>query len=257
MRKSIKLIGTLFFISTMLFSCGSSNGVPSNNQSPNNGQSTEINIYSDSSRKIIYTLNYSIKSDDISSSAKTISEEVYLLNGYISSSTQSSSSYFEFTYKVPTEKLNDFLSFMNNQGDVIAYQSLSSEDVTTSYNNIQAEINVLEASKSAYENLLRNENLSFDEIFKINDKIDEINISLEILYLKLDSTSEKVDYATINITFSTINKQSKIDIFVNALKDAGINILYFLLYTSPFALIAGIAILISYLIFKRKHKTIS
>ena len=256
MNKSIKIIGGLLFISTMLFSCSNSSSViDSSNQ--NNGLTNEINIYSDSSRKIIYTLDYSINCTDISTSAKKISDEVYLLNGYISSSTQSSSSYFRFTYKVPTEKLNDFLSFMNDQGDVITYQSLTSTDVTTSYNNIQAEISVLEASKTAYENLLRNENLTFDEIFKINDKIDEINISLKQLYLELDSTSEKVDFATINITYNQNKEQSRFDIFINALKDAGINILYILLYTSPFALIAGTSVLIAYLVFKRKNKTIS
>lgn len=261
MKKRIALILGLL-VTTTLFSCGASGGGNNSTPPPNNdggNQSTNDQIYSGDDRKIIYTVSYTISLDDeFDKITNQIEDKVYELNGYISKSNESTS-YYSYTYKIPVNSLNDFLSFMDKNGDTIESKTITSKDVTSSYNKLAAEISTLEASKLAYEKILQNEELTYSDIITINKEINNINSELTYLYGQLDSMKEKTDYATVEITFRNCGGQENNPFmeYLNYLKNLGIMIINFIVYTLPFALISGLIILIIYLVKRKRSKTTS
>ncbi len=262
-KKTLSTI-LLSLLCVTLVSCASGgSGNPNNNPGGNNpggGNTTIGSVYSDSERKIVYTVDYTLSTQNFTEVAQEVSSYAFSLNGYISSS-ETSSSYYYFEFKVPVEKLNTFLSYMEEENNEhIIRQNISTEDVTTSYNEIASKIEVLTASKAAYVAILNNNDLSYEDIITINKEIEEINAELLKLNKDLSSIESITDYATIHITIRQPTPHelegnlSFLNSYINYLKDIGVFLFEFILYTIPFALIAGIVITIVYVIRKKRNK---
>ena len=135
-KKTLSTI-LLSLLCVTLVSCASGgSGNPNNNPGGNNpggGNTTIGSVYSDSERKIVYTVDYTLSTQNFTEVAQEVSSYAFSLNGYISSS-ETSSSYYYFEFKVPVEKLNTFLNYMEEENNEhIIRQNISTEDVTTSY----------------------------------------------------------------------------------------------------------------------------
>ncbi|MCH5180585.1 MAG: DUF4349 domain-containing protein [Erysipelotrichales bacterium] len=245
-----------------LASCGGNGGYyggddgQTNNGGPGvDGDGNQVVV--DTGHKIIYTVNYTIHSDEMQNVIKDINAKVYYFEGYISSSTQETDSYADFVYKIPTGHLNEFLDFVDsNEG--IGSKRITTEDVTSTYNAIQAQIDTLEASKAAYERMLAEDNLSLDSIMKIRSYIDEINTQLKILYNKRDGYDAVLDYSTVKIHYYQNNVEVKNNSFLSDypefLARLGLGIVSFFAYSAPFLIAAGIVCLIIYLVRRKKLK---
>lgn len=244
-----------------LTSCGSSNGAHygDGEHNDNNGPGVESNgnqVVVDTGHKIIYSVYYTIQSDDMQKVIKDINARAYYFEGYISSSTQETDNYADFVYKIPTGHLNEFLDFVDTN-DGIGSKRITTEDVTSAYNSIQAQINTLEASKTAYERMLAEDNLSLDSIMKIRNYIDDINTQLKLLYNKLDSYDAILDYSTVTIHYyqnNAVEKNNFLGDYPKFLSSLGLGIVSFLAYSAPFLLVAGIVCLIIYLVRRKKVK---
>lgn len=247
-----------------LASCGSgSGGYYGDNDGPTNNGGPGVDadgnqVVVDTNHKIIYTVDYTIHSDEMQNVIKDINAKAYYFEGYISSSTQETDSYADFVYKIPTGHLNEFLDFVDtNEG--IGSKRITTEDVTSTYNAIQAQIDTLEASKAAYERMLvEDDNLSLDSIMKIRNYIDDINTQLKILYNKIDGYDAVLDYSTVKIHYYQNNVEVKNNSFLGDypefLARLGLGIVSFFAYSAPFLLAAGIVCLIIYLVRRKKLK---
>lgn len=264
MKKNTLSIILLSLLCVTLVSCASGgSGNPNNNPGGNNpggGNTTIGSVYSDSERKIVYTVDYTLSTQNFTEVAQEVSSYAFSLDGYISSS-ETSSSYYYFEFKVPVEKLNTFLNYMEEENNEhIIRQNISTEDVTTSYNEIASKIEVLTASKAAYVAILNNNDLSYEDIITINKEIEEINAELLKLNKELSSIESITDFATIRMTirqptqYELEGNLSFLNSYINYLKDVGVFLFEFILYTIPFALIAGIVITIVYVIRKKRNK---
>lgn len=245
-----------------LVACGSGNGsyYGDGEKNDNNGPGVETagnQVVVDTGHKIIYSVYYSIQSTEMQKVIKDINSKVYYFEGYISSSTQETDSYADFVYKIPTGHLNEFLDFVDtNEG--IGSKRITTQDVTSTYNSLQAQIDTLEASKAAYERMLTEDNLSLDSIMKIRSYIDDINTQLKLLYNKLNGYDAVLDYSTVTIHYyqnNTVTKNSSfLGDYPEFLANLGLGIVSFLAYSAPFLLAAGIACLIIYLVRRKKAK---
>ena len=130
----------------------------------------------------------------------------------------------------------------------------------TSYNEIASKIEVLTASKAAYVAILNNNDLSYEDIITINKEIEDINAELLKLNKEISSIESITDFATIRMTIRQPTPHelegnlSFLNSYINYLKDVGVFLFEFILYTIPFALIAGIVITIVYVIRKKRNK---
>lgn len=255
-NKFIKcFIGILALL--VLNSCGGkgrNDGITSQ-PSPGGGTNPSDIYQPDGSRKVIYKLNYTIESKDNSEIIKDVKNQIFTLNGYISESNESSSSYAYYVYKLPTPSLNTFISYVDEKyNKEITSKQVNSNDVTSSYDKTAAQIKTLEASLAAYQNLLKDEKLTYGDIIQINDKISSINSELTYLYNQLDDISGKTEYTEITFRYYTDNDKSnsEFDEYIDFIKKSGTTIGYYILYTLPFAAISGVAILVVYLVRRKK-----
>lgn len=252
--KKIKLFIAIF-LALFLASCSAApnGGGDAQNGNVQGGGTGNNQIVIPEGHKIIYTVEYTIViENELSTSINEINAKLYELDGYISSSKQSFSN-GTFVYKIPTEKLNDFLNHIDSYNGV-KEKSINSEDVTTSYNEILAEMETLEASKKAYENMLANDSLTMSQIIEINKEIESLNTRLKSLGKSLDNFNERIDYATITIKYYLGSQEPAfLSGYGDFLLDVGKGIIEFLAYTAPFALIASGTVVIIYFYKKKKQ----
>ncbi|ALM75726.1 DUF4349 domain-containing protein [Thermococcus barophilus] len=140
--------------------------------------------------------------------ADEIKAEVYSLGGYVISERltrgQDRTVYY-LEFRVPNTAKNE-----NKVGTLLQRYNVKSlrldtQDVTSKYNQILAEIESLEAEK---KKLLEFYNLSkdVDDLLRIEYRISEINSRLNYLYLQKDYYEKVTDYITYHITIESKEK---------------------------------------------------
>ena len=174
MKKSNKiLIGFLSLLA--LSSCGADNsGVES---LPGVDSSLDNGVVIETTRKVYYVVDYSINSKDYSEIKNNIGKEVTTLGGYIEKSKDNDDSSY-YTYRVPTEKLDTLLAYIDTNGKEISYKNVSSYDITSSYSDVEARIEVLEATRDSYLTLLADPSITTNDIIMIRRELDDINSEL-------------------------------------------------------------------------------
>lgn len=151
----------------------------------------------DTTNKIVYTASYSMNVNDIQKTKNTITTKVIELEGYISNSSESERS-ATIVYKVPTNKLNGFLDYIDSL-EGVGDKSITTEDITNTYSQTEGRIETLEASKLAYEKILREENLTYNDIILINKELTEINSELAYYRNLKDNYDNRLSYSKVTI----------------------------------------------------------
>lgn len=185
------LLFVLLGLFPLLFSC--SDGSDISSESTNN-------VETDSNRKICYNVNYVIEKEDVHYIEDSISKKVKEYGGYIANSVDNKD-LSRYVYRVPTNKLNEFLDYVDSYGSIVKDKTIESTDITTQYSQTKSRIAILEASKEAYLNVLKNDNLSISEIITIKEKIEDIDSELLSIYNKLSAMDGQIDYSTITIKY--------------------------------------------------------
>lgn len=270
MKKITKLL-MLGLLSTSLFvtSCGEDSGNtdvdPSNPSLPDSDDKEKIDINEDEDRKIYYTVNITIESLDLNSVISSMGTKVRSYNGRIENSyiyydDAGKASNGTYTYRIPTENLNNFLNDVDENFDVKSEQ-ITSTDATSSYNQAAARVEVLEASRESYIKILEDDNLTINEIISIQNKIESIDTELAYLHKQLNTYDDLVLYSTIIVKYTTkyipVN-ESFFEQWIEYVGNFFVFLFKLIMYLLPFAFVAGLVVgtifLIRYLNKKRKNK---
>lgn len=244
MKKTLITLFALIFGLTLV-SCGENpNGdyIPENG-GMNEGVNTETNnnVVTDTNRKVIYTVSYSINGDDVMDVKNQVNNKVIELEGYTSSSEETLKQ-AKVIYRIPTEKLNQFLDYIDSF-DGVGSKQITSSDITSSYAYVEAKIQTLMASREAYVKILETENLSRSEIIQINDKIAEIDTELLKINNEKASYDNKLIYSTVTINYYVNEPVAKEPTYFakywSYLKDFFAGLANIILYTLPVILVAG------------------
>lgn len=215
------------------------------------------NVETDTDRKIYYNVNYTIESENVVTIKNSISKKVREFGGYISNSVDNEDK-SRYVYRVPTNKLNEFLDYVDSYSDLVIDKTIESTDITTKYSQLSARIAILESSKEAYIKVLNEQTLSLSEIMSIKEKVEDIDSELLVLYNKLASMDSQIDYSTITINYKDDPKF--FSTYGDYLKSTGEIIYQAFFYILPYGLVVSLIIFLINLptyIRKRKSKKIS
>ncbi len=244
------MIKKLFVIICVLFTltfAGCKSKGENMDSSPTLGASDNVEIFVDTSRKIYYTVSYNYQTSDVEELSKKISAKVGELEGFTSDSSTNFNQetneciYANYQFRIPTTKLNEFISYLDGCEGLIR-SNLESSDVTETYEANQARIDTLTARLAAYNKLLEEKNMSMHDIITLESKIDEINTELVKLNNLKNKYDSLIEYATFNVNISTEYSYVENSWFGNYwiyLKDLAIVIFSIIMYTLPFTLVAG------------------
>ena len=169
-------------------------------------------LHPDASRKVIYTTDVSIETEQFEESVSTIRALLDEAGGYVSSTSQWGSSSDgsrrgDYTCRVPAEKYRPFLSGLQGAGNVYSLNEYT-DDITTQYVDVQARLDSLQNQKERLEELAK-EAKDIDTLLSIEDKLGEVQYQLESYTAQMRSFDNQVDYSTVVISLREVRKVSE------------------------------------------------
>lgn len=242
MKKYIKFLFVLF----ILFALASCSGKSSSNYDNGGGNSktTDVLVYS-TDRTIIYRVNYRYESNSTKDEIKEVKNKVREFEGYIESSDDYDT-YSKYVYRIPTDKLNDFLDYIDDR-DGYNSKTTSTTDVTTRYNYVGNELQELKDRKDAYNAMLQNPDLTLSERMEIESKVDNITEEIKFYEYQAIMQEEDIEYATVTINYS-VKENGFVNFLIGLLNYFAIT----LIIVAPF----GVVGLIIFFVLKKKNKKV-
>ncbi len=212
MKKTLRALCLLFTILTFVFitACSSSDtDYEIGNDEVNNIVINNVN------RKITYTVTLDVTTDDISALKNKITAKCNEFGGYIQDNEEIFDSgkctSADITYRIPTEKLNEFVSSIEGQGGIDS-KTIKSTDITTDYVDAEAEKASLLERKDQLAELLNDPELPSAERMNIINEISSVNTEIQKIELMISGYDSDVMYSTVILDIN--EPTSFLDVFI-------------------------------------------
>lgn len=161
------------------------------------------------SRKLIRTVDLRVETTEFDGLMSGISKFVTDCGGYIerssasgNSKSGSSSRYASVTARIPADKVDAFLSQMDEQSN-ITYRSENVEDVTLQYTDVESRKKSLTIEQERLWELLEKAD-SLDAVISLEERLSEIRYELERMESQLRTYDNQVDYSTVYIDIDEV-----------------------------------------------------
>lgn len=154
-------------------------------------------------RKIIKDADITMEAEDAHACYASILDTAKKLGGYESTCTTRETEYnitVSATLKLPPEKLDEFMTKTGEFGKV-TYSTVSADEITETYYDLQTRMNTKQASLDRYYELLAKAE-TVEEIINIQQTIDSITEEIESIKGRLRVYDALVDESTVNISIS-------------------------------------------------------
>ena len=260
---------------------GSANGSMNSEISKPSTDNSNDNVTSEEEKsefdtKIIkkYNLNTETKTFDVSIDA--VENLIETTNGYIESSSVTGRSYnngqtqriAKYVIRVPAIDVENFVKNTSSMLNVISSNS-TAQNVTAAYYDLQSRYNVLEAEKTALNNMLAQAS-TVDTMLKIRNQLNDVISEMESIKTQLKVYDSLVSYSTVTLTVNEVVEYTPINVekpswgsrFVDAFKESWANFAenfqdftIWLTYAFPTLLVLGvIAAIVGYIFYvSNKH----
>lgn len=282
MKKIVSIL-LILCLSLLLFtSCSNSDkgyaeNTPSNNNSSSNNAENNLNEGTakdeseiEDARKIIKTYNLKLETKHFREDCTFIAYEAEKLGGYIANSSvsgnsiannQTSSQSARYTVRVPSQSADSYVALISDRCNVIT-SDLTTEDITESYYGIHAQIESLVIQEQNLLEMLEKADNLYDMI-ALDDKLSDIRAKINELNYKLQNMDKSASYSYINISlkevveYQTVEKtywQELGETVVGSAKnftDFLGDILIFIIWIFPFAIVITVVLLVIISIKKR------
>ena len=162
-------------------------------------------------RKLIYTSNLSVETEDVDALDQAIQQRVNELGGYIETSDVSgsrgdtySNRRSSYVIRIPAKKLNQFIEEVSGKTNVLS-QSMSTEDITLRYVDMQSHVTALKAEQKRMLELLDKAE-TVEEIITIESHLTDIRYELEHYQSQLKIFDNQVDYSTVYLNVKEVKQ---------------------------------------------------
>ena len=162
-------------------------------------------------RKLIRTFNLDIETLEYEDFIASVKAEVNSLGGYIESSSTSGNSYnyssnryANFVCRIPSEKVDEFISTVGGLGN-ITFSNEDTTDVTLNYVDTEARIKSLQTEYDQLLELLA-EAENIDTIILLQQRLTEVRYQLESYQSQLRTYDNLVDYSTVNLHVNEVKR---------------------------------------------------
>lgn len=178
-------------------------GADAENAVPNNaveGEEADVNP-ADLSEKKIRTVNMSLECKNMDSAEKELKERVKTQGGYIESEDYSALSDWNdvktmnFTIRIPKEKVDEFLDFLDGEGRIIS-KSENLEDVRLQYRDAKNHIKALETEQERILALMDKAE-TVDQLIALENRLTEIRYQLDSYHSEVLDYDNRVNFSTI------------------------------------------------------------
>ncbi|PEL07626.1 DUF4349 domain-containing protein [Bacillus sp. AFS017336] len=172
-----------------------------------------------SNRKLVKTAELQLETKKFDKTISALEKSVSSSSGYIESnhisgtsilekyssnnSEQSPSRTANYTVRVPSTNLNEFLNNLNKIGNVIS-KTVSTDDISNQYFDTETRMKSLKIQEDRLLNLLKKAG-SLKDILEIEKQLTDVRYEIESLTTTLKSYDSAVNYSTINLFINEVS----------------------------------------------------
>lgn len=157
--------------------------------------------------KIIRTATLAAETKSYDTAISSLQTAIATAGGYVSDSSErgqsGSTRYLIMTIRVPAEKLDSFLIGLGDDL-LLTEKTVSSDDVTLSYYDLESRLETLRAERTALFAMLEKATTT-SEILAIQKQLYDVIEEIESLETQMRIYSDKVAYATVHLTLREVN----------------------------------------------------
>ncbi|MBR6650879.1 MAG: DUF4349 domain-containing protein [Clostridia bacterium] len=223
-------------------------------------------------RKIIENIRLNAQTKEFDKLLDDLNAQISALGGYTESSNITGREFestrnrsAEFIIRIPCQNTASFTEFVSTSC-VVINKSVSTQDVTLNYVDMESRVTALESEKIALEKLL-NSAETITEIVNIQDKLTDVIYEIESYKSKLRTYDNLVDYSTITIHIYEVEQTAIIEELTvfekigNNLKsnfehvwDGLISIFIFIISAIPYMIPLAIVAVVAFIIIRSRIK---
>ena len=225
--------------------------------------------------KIIRTADVSAETKAYDDTMTLLRNKIAAVGGYISDAYTyagdgESGRTATITVRVPAEKLDEFLAYVENNVHVTS-SSVSSNDVSARYYDIEARLATLRAEKSALDDMLEHA-ATTAEALAIRAQLTDVTQDIESYEAQIRLYDDRISYSTVTVHLSEVvvfsPESERFGARVGnafreswqAFKTFWVNVVLFFVYALPFVLvllaICGVSLTVVFVRRKRQNANV-
>ena len=155
----------------------------------------------EANKKLIVTARMSAETQDLDATIGTLTSQVSAFHGYIQRSstyTRGSSRIYEATYRIPADSYQAFLASIEDSGNILSY-SEETEDITSTYTDIEARLNTLKAQEERVMELYKQAE-SIADLMEIEERLSDLRYRIEFYEAQIRNYDLLVAYSTLTVS---------------------------------------------------------
>lgn len=165
----------------------------------------------DNGRKLIKNVRLEMQTREYDQVIEGLTKKVQEIGGYVENSSlwgssiyQNSTRNSEYTVRVPSDRLNEFVDVVSGLGNVV-YKNEYVEDVTLQYVDVESHKKALEMQQDRLLELLEQaENM--EDLLTIESKLSEVRYELENFESQKRILDNQIDYSTVSISIMEVER---------------------------------------------------
>ena len=154
-------------------------------------------------RKLIKYGSVDFEVDDIDATKKSITEVTTDFGGYISSDNQnnySGSPRYEQTVRIPSNKLDDFISKIEELARNVDSKNISTQDVTEEFIDVETRLKTKKALEERYLELLKQAK-AVKDLVEVETQLANVRGEIESMEGRLKYLNNQVNLSTVTLTY--------------------------------------------------------
>lgn len=164
------------------------------------------------SRKLIKNVNMDVETEDFDKLIANVENKITALGGYAENKdiggrsyyNEGGSRYANITARIPSNRLDEFVSTVTAQSNVIN-KNESVEDVTLQYVDVEAHRDSLRTEQERLNALLEQAE-DLETIIALEERLTEVRYQLESYESQLRSMDNQVDYSTVYLYITEVER---------------------------------------------------
>jgi hypothetical protein len=174
-------------------------------QSPASNPSAPGNdLYSNGAVRVIKTVNYRFKVEDVKKSTEAIEAAIKKYPAYISSSNLNLEHTMlenKITIRVQNEYFQDLLKDIDKQSVYTNFRNVQTEDVSKDFVDLESRLKTKREVEERYREILRKKAGTIEEVLQAEQQIGALHEEIEATIKRLNYLKDQVSYSTINLEF--------------------------------------------------------
>lgn len=164
-------------------------------------------------QKLIKNVYMNVETKEFDDLLTNLSDKITEIGGYIESSqingnsyNYESSRYACLTVRIPCDKLNSFVSIVDQNANV-TNKSESTEDVTLQYVDMSSHVDALRAEQKSLMKILEAAT-KVEDIIKIQSQLTDVRYEIESYESQLRTYDNLVSYSTVTIDINEVERET-------------------------------------------------